>query len=587
VIITASSVYTALKLGALPWPIFFVVLLALFALKLLARLGRATNINEANVSATMMSAGAMVAGGLAFTIPGIYILDSQASLSLPTVIICAACGVALGCVGTALFRKHFIIQSRLPYPVGSSAAQTLRAADSGGRGGILLLISALFAGLVAIARDLLSLLPSMLLSWVRIPGVSFGIYFSPMALGMGFLIAPAAALAWILGGLIGDFALVVGGVGVGLWELAQAQDMKTSLGIGVMIGCGVGLVIKVLAKAAQAWHGTRAHAANNQVPPEMDGLSNGTRAHAANNAHAAKVASAPTLASATSLLAETTASAVGPVATQATVPAPVPSTYQNQQLIKTRWAVVVVAAVVLALCLAGGVSPLAATGLAALVWLAMAMSAQCTGQAGLNPMEVFGIIVVLIIALFAQLGNVEAFLVAAVATVACGFVGDMTNDFQAGKLLNTNPKAQWFAECIGGFIGAIVAALVLALLVSAYGSEAFGSQETFVAAQATAVAAMVGAIPHMPAFCLGLAVGLVLYMAKAPVITLGLGIYLPFYLSLTVAVGAILRLLLGLFFPTWSKTQDPMVLASGLLAGESIAGVLAALVTVFWGLGAQ
>ena len=65
-IITAASAYTALKMGALPWPIIFAAIISLFFLKALGR----TNLNEANVTHTVMSAGAMVAGGLAFTIPG-------------------------------------------------------------------------------------------------------------------------------------------------------------------------------------------------------------------------------------------------------------------------------------------------------------------------------------------------------------------------------------------------------------------------------------------------------------------------------------------------------------------------------------
>ena len=58
VIITASSAYTALKLGALPWPIVFAAVISLFFLKLLGN----ASLNEANVTHTIMSAGAMVAG---------------------------------------------------------------------------------------------------------------------------------------------------------------------------------------------------------------------------------------------------------------------------------------------------------------------------------------------------------------------------------------------------------------------------------------------------------------------------------------------------------------------------------------------
>lgn len=50
-ILTMSSMYVALKLGALPWPIIFVALVSMFCLKLLGN----TNINEINVTHTVMS----------------------------------------------------------------------------------------------------------------------------------------------------------------------------------------------------------------------------------------------------------------------------------------------------------------------------------------------------------------------------------------------------------------------------------------------------------------------------------------------------------------------------------------------------
>ena len=62
-VLTMSSMFIALKLSSVPWPIMFVVLMSMFVLKLCGH----TNLQEINVTQTAMSAGAMVAGGL-----GIY-----------------------------------------------------------------------------------------------------------------------------------------------------------------------------------------------------------------------------------------------------------------------------------------------------------------------------------------------------------------------------------------------------------------------------------------------------------------------------------------------------------------------------------
>src|SRR5665647_1739344 len=104
VVLTMSSMYVALKLGALPWPIIFVALVSMFFLKLFGN----TNINEINVTHTAMSAGAMTAGGVAFTLPGIFMLNPDADVSMLTLLFVTLGGVLLGLIFTALIRKYFV-----------------------------------------------------------------------------------------------------------------------------------------------------------------------------------------------------------------------------------------------------------------------------------------------------------------------------------------------------------------------------------------------------------------------------------------------------------------------------------------------
>ena len=137
VILTMSSMFIALKLSSLPWPIMFVVLVSMFLLKLLGN----TNIQEINVTQTAMSAGAMVAGGLAFTIPGIWMLNPNADVSLADLIVVTMGGVILGLIFTALFRKYFIVTKELPFAMGQAAAATLEVSDQGSKKVSLLFVS--------------------------------------------------------------------------------------------------------------------------------------------------------------------------------------------------------------------------------------------------------------------------------------------------------------------------------------------------------------------------------------------------------------------------------------------------------------
>ena len=203
VIITASSVYTALKMGALPWPTIFTSITALVLLRAFGH----NSLNEANVTQIIMSAGSMVAGGLAFTIPGIWMLGQADKVSWVEMLLVALAGTLLGLVCTALIRKRLVEESNLEYPIGVAAAETLRASQAGGATGVKLFGSMALAGAWSVARDVLGVIPAMLLT-LPIPGVSFGLYNSPMMLSIGFLVGGAAVAFWFGGAVLANLGII-------------------------------------------------------------------------------------------------------------------------------------------------------------------------------------------------------------------------------------------------------------------------------------------------------------------------------------------------------------------------------------------
>ena len=269
-------------------------------------------------------------------------------------------------------------------------------------------------------------------------------------------------------------------------------------------------------------------------------------------------------------------------------------------LITAGLAALAVAAVALIVCFGLQLGPVPAVIVVLLAFVATAMSAQSVGQTGIDPMEIFGLIVLLAVAAVSSVPQVQLFFVAGIVAVACGLAGDVMNDFHAGHVLGTSPKAQWIGQAIGAVLGALVAVAVMAILVSAYGPESFGPTASFVSAQASVVATMVSGIPSVPAFAIGLAAGFVLYLLNFPAMMLGLGIYLPFYMSLTAFLGAMAKVAYDAVCKLRRKGLSPeaaaekekaqgetgLVVSSGLLGGESIVGVLVALAAVATGLGA-
>ena len=539
VIITASSVYTALKMGALPWPTIFTSITALVLLRAAGR----TSLNEANVTQIIMSAGSMVAGGLAFTIPGVWMLGLDAELSWIEIGGVALAGTLLGLVCTALIRRRFVEESDLEYPIGTAAAETLMASRAGGATGKRLFGSMAAAGIWCALRDLAGVIPAMI-GAIPIPGVAFGIYNSPMLLSVGFLVGGAAVAFWLAGGLIANFGIIVGGSAAGLWDVANAQGIVSSLGMGLMMGSGIGVVVRDI------------------LPAAFRSAHNGRRDddHASGPARAFGKLDRSVLA-------------------------------------------LLVAAAALLVCLVLGLSPIACAVVVALAFVTTIMSAQSVGQTGIDPMEIFGLIVLLVIAALGESDQVRLFFVAGVVAVACGLAGDVMSDFKTGKIIGTNPRAMWIGQAIGALIGCAVSVAVMCALLNAYGADAFGPGKLFVSAQASVVATMVSGIPSVPAFALGLVAGVALYCLGIPSMMLGLGVYLPFYMTLSASLGAAVKIAYDRVASIrnarasgdattnantgtdeTSHEETGIIVASGVLGGESIVGVIIALASVASGL---
>lgn len=514
VIITMSSMFIALKLSSLPWPIVFAALVSMFSLKLLGN----TNMNEINVTHTAMSAGAMVAGGLAFTIPGIWILYPNEKPSMLVLMVISIGGTVLGLIFTALVKRHFIDEKKLDYPMGKAAADTLIAGDEGGAKAQLLFgtigITAVFTAL----RDWFKVInPVISSSKMAKYGSAAGIWLSPMLIGIGYMLGPVMIGVWFFGAVIGDFGILFAGQKSGIFTLETAQNIKQSLGIGLMVGSGIGVLIKGVLPNVKEIIKVSLNDGKNRGNM-IDDLNPDIR-------FLGLIAAAAAFAFAT-------------------------------------------------ICDLGiAASILTIFG----VWFAVAMSSECVGSTGINPMEIFGILVLLLVKLITGIGDVRAFYVAGIVAVSAGLVGDVMNDFKAGYVLKTSSRAQWISEWAGGIAGAITAVCTIFIIYKAYGGHAIGGEE-FPAAQAAAVASMVGGISNLAAFITGVISAIVLYLVGFPVMTLGLGVYLPFYLSATAFLGGILRFITDRTHKKEYFAEKGNIIAAGCLGGEAIVGVIISII---------
>ncbi|MBI9094607.1 MAG: OPT/YSL family transporter [Sphaerochaeta sp.] len=511
VVITASSMYVALRMGALPWPTIFVTVVSMAALSK----AKNSSLQEINVTHTIMSSGAMVAGGLAFTLPGLWMINPDASFSTIRLIVLAVVGAILGTLFSAIFRKKLIEEEQLPYPMGLASYNTLQASVKGGHGAKTLFASMGGSVLFTALRDGFGKIPALLTIFkgtALFP--AFSIWVSPMAMGIGAIIGPLFALIWFGGAIFGYYLLIPIGLGTGLFaSMAEGDIFRSNLGIGLMIGTGLGVFVKAVISRAK------------QSKKQKDA---------------------------------------------------------KQMSSKTRTMVfIVLLFAVILLTLGTDISFTEAIIVIVGIYLTTYLSGMLTGQTGINPMEIFGILVLLVVQLFTHPSLIASFSIAAVTAVACGLTGDVMNDLKSGYLLGTDTRQQILGEGLGGVVGAVLSVFVLLIMKASFGG--FGTPE-LPAPQAAAVAAMVGGLSNVPAFIIGCVIGLILYLSKLPSATLGLGVYLPIYISSVMGLGAVLSSVLKKIFSKKYSSErlgeESGLVASGLLGGEGITGVAIAIISM-------
>ena len=77
-----------------------------------------------------------------------------------------------------------------------------------------------------------------------VPGVAMGLQLSPMRWAVGFLAGRRSIIWWAIGAAVGWLGIVAGGTALGLADVPTAQGIVSSLGMGLMMGSGAGVVVK-------------------------------------------------------------------------------------------------------------------------------------------------------------------------------------------------------------------------------------------------------------------------------------------------------------------------------------------------------
>ena len=592
-VFTAANVYFGLKAG-----LTFATSIpaAVISMALLKGMG-GSSMQENNIVQTLASAAGTLSA-IIFVLPGLVMVGWWQGFPFWMSFGVCALGGILGVMYSIPLRRALVTGSDLPYPEGVACAEVLKVGSTAAAGssaarenraGLLAvtasaLVSAGFAVIVATRVFAGDVAAYFRFGGRGATGADFSLSFALFA--VGHLVGLWVGLSMLLGALIGWAGLVP----VFTWlhpAAGSASDVAQAMWATRVRFVGAGTIgvaaIWTLAKLVQ---------------PVVSGLRGAMAA-----ARVRKAGKADTLPR-----------------TEQDLPIGLVGLITLISLLPIAW-------MLLHFGLAAGLrAQIALLLLGALVFIVLMsffVSAVCGYMAGLigssnSPLSGVGILVVIAAALLLVLGvapalpkTMEPALVAyalfvtavvfAVATIA----NNNLQDLKTGQLVDATPWKQQVALVIGVIAGAAVIPPVLDLLLKAYGFAGMpGSNpaQALAAPQAALISALAqGVIEHKLDWSmigLGAAIGVVIVIldellgrrgksARLPPLAVGLGIYLPTSTTLMVVIGAVA----GWFFerradhgpkPAATK-QLGVLLASGMIVGESLIGVALAALVVFSG----
>jgi len=520
---TMSGVYITLRMNAFMWASILTALMAMGIYKVL-KLEKDASVHEINIAQTTASTGGILAAGICFTIPAIYFLDPELFDTLISnpgsfifkIFVLALVGGIMGVLFSAYLRRNMIIEEKLPFIIGEATADTIKAGEKGGRK-IKILLSAF--GLSAIFTTLRD---GVSLTIGKLHFVFNGIIpdFKQFQLGVFKIEVPFIPMAFGAGYLIGYKIVSIWFLGClfsyylfqplvhYLYSVPMDQMVTYILPLGVGAVIGGGVTLFFL----------------RVIPSSIRTF-------------------------------------------KAMISAKVSKDELNPRLIPI-FAIISVFIMSFILNLSIVASLLAILG----IWVITALAGRMTGEIGIDPMEVFAVIIVLFVKIVVSLGTLESIFIAAIAAVSVGVAGDLLFDLKAGHMLGTSPKSQAKAQILGVIIGSFVVGFSLLAILNAF---TLGSPELY-ALQARSVSYMLGAI-DVKIFLIGFILGTAITLMKLPGMVFGIGIFIPLYLSVAFFIGGVVNYL------NRKKAEDETerLIASGLIGGEGVVGAILAIVKMF------
>ena len=567
VVFTVASAYSTLKVGqgmeaAIPISILTIGLARLYR-------RRSSLLENVIITGTGGASAAVVAGAV-FTLPALYILHLNPH-PVQTVFICLA-GGCLGVLFLIPLRRYFVreMHGQFPFPEATAITEVLVTGERGGSQARLLIQATALAGLYDflvttfhVWREYLNLQFIPVMRTLADRGrMVFNFDAIGFILGLGYVMGLRSALVFCAGGVLANFVLVpliwfLGGhlnaaVYPGTTPVAamNAAEIYASyvrfIGVGAIATAGIVGVVKSLRVIAGSF-GIALRAFHREETGQVERTDRDI----------------PML----TILLGTVLSALA-----------VAIFFGRLQV---SWTVLALG--------------LALTLLFAFFFASVAANAiATTANNPASGMTMLTVIIASIVLLrFGLSGTTGMFFVMAIAGMVCTALcvsGQFITDLKTGYWLGNTPSAQEKVKFLGVIAAAAAAGLTIVLLAHTFqfGEAALGDARPVLAAPQASImkALVVGFMSRQPVtyllFGVGALITLVLEMLGKSSLVFALGIYLPLNLTTPILAGGFLSHLVN---RRAEKTggeigrgirERGVILASGLMAGGALGGVLGA-----------
>ena len=522
-----------------------------------------SNILENNLVQTAASAGESLAAGVIFTIPALILMGYWQSFDYLEVAKISAIGGIIGVMFTVPLRRAFILVAKLQYPEGIATAEVLKAgekaraiSDNKSSSGLkMILMSSLAGGLMKLSELGFSMWNVVLEKAINFGNVIFGLgtNLSPALLSVGFIVGRNIGILVVCGGLISwgiAIPIYSGLYGFEGDPLNAAYSIWNSkiryLGVGAMVVGGIWSLIKLF-------------------NPLIIGIKDSLQAIKGLNT----------------------------------------STPKEEQDIPINFVGIVLLIMLIPVFLLY-LNIIQSTGIAILLtfiliifgFLFSAVAAYMAGVVGSSNNPISGVTIATI--LFSSLllffllgadsnsGSAGAIMIGAIVCCAAAIGGDNLQDLKTGYIVGATPWKQQIMQIIGVLSASVVLGVVLDILHTAYtiGSPSLSApQATLMKSVADGV--FKGNLPWDFVY-FGAAIAVIIIFLdirqekrgsefRIPVLAVAVGIYLPIELTVPIFIGGMINHLAKNTGTSTSSEENGLLLASGLITGETLMAIFIAL----------